>query len=118
MKKATILLILCGLLSCKKESPLQSAAVCGVKNAAENLPWLKKRIREEMSGGLLSVYYQEVEGETVLMVQPSLSSCAFCELYSCAGARIRLENRTEEERRRFMEALMKEPKLLWTSTGP
>lgn len=113
MKKATILLILCGLLSCKKESPLQSAAVCGVKNAAENLPWLKKRITEDPHAGVLSVYYQEVEGETVLVVQPSLSSCAYCELYTCAGERIRLEDRTEEERRRFLEALMKEPKVLW-----
>jgi hypothetical protein len=117
MKKLTLVLLLSTLAACMKEETLQSAAVCGVSNAAQNLPWLNKRITEDPNAGLLSVYYQEVEGQTVLIVQPSLSSCAYCELYTCTGERINLESRTEEERRRFREALMKEPKLLYTSTA-
>ena len=91
-KSLLLILTLIFVFSCEQDDPVANTA-CGVKDPAENLPWLKTMIESWKVNSTIYeyMYVQQgtYSGETVFIVG---NCCPFCDsyfpIYNCAGDEI------------------------------
>lgn len=87
MEKAFAIAILFATLfgSCQKAQdvgPYADSVVCGVRNPAQRLPWLRTRI-EQLKADIVTV--ATYKGETYIDLYAYHWSCRGCHVYRCDG---------------------------------
>ncbi|GAB2797555.1 hypothetical protein GCM10027275_48800 [Rhabdobacter roseus] len=114
MKNTTILLLLLSLLfACRKDDPAAELSVCGVKDPARNLPWLRDIIKEakrKNEENITTISLVEVRGQPIINYYVSYLSCIGCLSYYCDGSRVDLSTFTQAELRDYQDNL-------WTESG-
>ncbi|GAA4446753.1 hypothetical protein GCM10023091_40480 [Ravibacter arvi] len=102
-----LLLVTYTLAACKKDEAAAVSA-CGVRNPAQNLPWLKKLLDEERKNGTewgLRVTAFQYKGTTYFNYNKAHMSCLLCVVHDCNGNILGIrEVVPEEEYQDFMKA--------------
>ncbi|CAG4999236.1 hypothetical protein DYBT9275_02184 [Dyadobacter sp. CECT 9275] len=100
MKNLVLFLILFTIVSCKDKSPGAGVEACGVKDPAQNLPWLKDMIEQSAASkekGFLKVTLVNLRGEQVFDFAVIYMSCIACQVYHCDGTRVDISKYTPAE---------------------
>lgn len=93
MKKALLLLMGLSLLAgaCRQDKTIaasKNVQACGVKDPANNLPWLRLRISDVKQGKdatITTITMITRNNEALFQIYMSYMSCNICQLYRCDG---------------------------------
>ncbi|WP_345267417.1 hypothetical protein [Nibrella viscosa] len=113
MRPVALLLICLGLLTgaCRQDKTIaasKNVRACGVKDPANNLPWLRQRISDIKQGkeaAITTITMITLNNQDYFNIYMSYMSCIGCLIYRCDGTQVDQSKLTNAERMEIMRKL-------------